>query len=246
MSCSIRTPSNLDNCFKPLDIVWVEKRDKAFGIKYFHVGIYLGDSELIHLSGDNSGACKVSWSTFLDGRTGELFRIRSIIPFKNHRDIIRHAASAVVSNYQKGKYNLANRNCEHLANMLVYGVNYSSQVYDREVELKLKLEYKLNNHKGSTICLKNEIQETDRELGSLLDKKKKDLKSVADSAYLFSGLLSLHPLVNSEEIGDTIKNGAEEELNNIDKRVKNLTRELETRYETSIEAPIKTGDCNIM
>lgn len=29
------------------------------------------------------------------------------------------------------KYCLANRNCEHFSNSIVYGINYSKQVYDR-------------------------------------------------------------------------------------------------------------------
>ena len=116
--------------FKPLDIAWVEKKRGL--IEYHHVGVYIGNSEIVHLSGDNKGVCKVSWSTFLEGTKRQyLYRYHPIIPFKNYKQIIGQLVWAKDNQYGEGSYNLKNRNCEHFANMAVLGINYSQQIAEK-------------------------------------------------------------------------------------------------------------------
>ena len=82
-------------------------------------------------------------------------------------------------------YNLFNRNCEHFANMIAYGINYSDQIEKRKELIKtlvrtkntalilgggvpmlfLTSEPTLNNGKGSTIRLASELKETYDKLG---------------------------------------------------------------------------------
>ncbi|CAG8662947.1 12362_t:CDS:2 [Ambispora gerdemannii] len=64
----------------------------------------------------------------------------------------------------------ANRNCEHFANMIVYGINYSEQVKEKKGLIQvsrglLDAFSPINNGKGSTIKLTNELKETEDKLG---------------------------------------------------------------------------------
>lgn len=68
-------------------------------------------------------------------RCGEIRAYHPTIPFKNYSKIARQIAWAEEKEFWKGDYDLANKNCEHLANMLVYGINYSKQVEDNEGKL---------------------------------------------------------------------------------------------------------------
>jgi len=60
---------------------------------YHHVGIYLGNNEVCHLSGNNQGVKITSWQDFLKEGTGnivipqEIIRFHPIIPFKNYQEI---------------------------------------------------------------------------------------------------------------------------------------------------------------
>jgi len=101
---------------------------------YYHVGVYLGKdkdgvNQICHL--DNYRGAKITdWRSFLEvGYCEELIRYHPIVPFKNYRKIAKQIAWAVDGTpYRKGNYSLRNRNCEHFANMIVYGINYSKQV----------------------------------------------------------------------------------------------------------------------
>jgi len=73
-------PSNPDEYLKPLDIVKVMNIKKA--VNYFHFAIYLGKGKVCHITSDNQGAKIESWSDFLDGGVGELYRYHLPIPFK--------------------------------------------------------------------------------------------------------------------------------------------------------------------
>nr|CAG8433647.1 12609_t:CDS:2 [Entrophospora candida] len=119
-------PSNWDKHVRPLDIVKVEK--SYLSTEFEHVGVYLGDNKVCHIYDYwNNSAMKArvdDVSVFL-GNTSSTTRI--------------------------GRYDLANRNCEHFANMCVYGINFSEQ-------------YSINNGK-STLKLTNEINETNGKLG---------------------------------------------------------------------------------
>lgn len=103
-----------------------------------------------------------------------------MIPFKNPRKIAEQIAWARDTKFREDNYDLANRNCEHFANMIIYGINYSDQVYDNRGKFQTKNvgltlffptpslvlnNYDINNGKGSTIKLKDEIRETNNKLG---------------------------------------------------------------------------------
>jgi len=160
--------------FKPLDIAWI--RRSALGNDFYHVGVYLGNGELCHIAGGGSlnpdlrGVRKCGWDEFLkDG--GPLHRYHPIIPFKHYEDVINQIGWAMFNYFRDGQYCLSSRNCEHFANMLVYGINYSKQVDEKRTRCWMACPYahicNTNNSKGSTICLRNEIKETN----NLLEKK---------------------------------------------------------------------------
>ena len=138
------TPSNLDRYFKPLDIVKIREAHKVFagvvsGITYYHFGIYLGDvgngKRICHFTSENNGVRLTDWEGFLKDRIGELYRYHPTIPFKYPRRIAEQIAWAYSNDFREGQYDLRNRNCEHFANMCVYGVNFSEQVDDRKEAL---------------------------------------------------------------------------------------------------------------
>jgi len=208
-----------------LDIAWVKKR--LFGKEYYHVGIYLGNGEICHMAdpgvsnpvnlivfSQRMKANITNWTSFLEGQKGELRCYHPIIPFKDYKKIIEQATKVWWVDYKN--YCLANRNCEHLANSIVYGINYSKQVQDEKGwyvanNVKSALfggllsvlwhDYSLNNGKGGTICLKNEI--------------------------------------NSYETNGRFDNLTSDEL-------RNRRNNYEKEYETRIEQPIKTTNCVIM
>ena len=69
-------------------------------------------------------------------RVGELYRYHPTIPFKYPRRIAEQIAWAYSNNFREDNYDLRNRNCEHFANMCVYGINYSEQIEDRKESLR--------------------------------------------------------------------------------------------------------------
>jgi hypothetical protein len=105
-----------------------------------------------------------------------------MIPFKHHQKIFRQIAISIEDKFREDCYNLRNRNCEHFANMLVYGINYSEQIERNKSSiisasrvgkaiggglagLLLIPDPELNNGKGSTVKLTNEIKESNEKLG---------------------------------------------------------------------------------
>jgi hypothetical protein len=155
-----------------------------------------------------------SWSTFLDGQKGSIRRYHPVIPFKDYKQSIEQAVKAWWSNYKN--YCLANRNCEHFSNSIVYGIDYSKQVNDEKgwyIANNVKSaifggffsvlwhDYKLNNGKGNTINLRNEINSYETN-GRFTNLTSNDLRERRDN--------------------------------------------YERQYEAQIEAPIKTSDCVIM
>jgi len=72
----------------------------------------------------------------LKDRIGELYRYHPTIPFKYPRRIAEQIAWAYSNKFREDNYNLRNRNCEHFANMCVYGINYSEQIEDRKESLR--------------------------------------------------------------------------------------------------------------
>jgi len=164
--------SNPDDYLKPLDIVWI-KRENAAGFCYYHVCVYLGNNQVCHISGDNQGAKIESWSEFVKDGEKELIRHHSIIPFKDYKKIARQITWASENNYRSGQYNLLNKNCEHFANSIVYGIDYSKQIENKKDLIRGSFDVgkvvllglpgffipkpTLNNDKGSTVNLKNEI-----------------------------------------------------------------------------------------
>ena len=178
--------SNWDGHVRPLDIIKVEKSYLSVGFN--HVGVYLGNNKVCHIYdywNESSMKTRVDdVSVFLGDtssttRSGRVYVYHPIIPFKHYSKIARQVACVEENEYRKGNYDLANRNCEHLANMLVYGINFSEQVERNEgwfVASNFKSaifgglfsllwrEYSINNGK-TTLKLTNEISESNSKLG---------------------------------------------------------------------------------
>jgi len=117
---------------------------------------------------------------------GSLYKHHPIVPFKHCDKISRQIAICIDEKFREDCYNLYNRNCEHFANMIGFGINYSEQVYDNKASINTKEGSKaflagftlgtsllitgkpdavINNNKGSTIKLTDEINETNGKLG---------------------------------------------------------------------------------
>lgn len=138
ISYSSSIPSDLNRHFKVLDVVWVKCVDDWIGKRFYHVGFFLGDNKVCHFSRENDAVEITDWDGFLRNTTRKIVRYHSVVPFKNYKDIIRQAVWAKDNGFRRGNYNLPNRNCEHFTNMLVYGINFSQQVREREGELVVK------------------------------------------------------------------------------------------------------------
>jgi len=127
--------------FKPLDVIWVKRSDKHSHLPYHHVGVYLGNNRLVNIATyykkENSQRKKSkearisSFQTFLKD-SEKLIVYTPIIPSKRPSLILEQIRTIVETEYQRDNYSLSSRNCEHLSNILVYGVNKSHQV-DRVV-----------------------------------------------------------------------------------------------------------------
>jgi hypothetical protein len=99
----------------------------------------LGDGKICHFTGKHEKVKITSdWNEFLDGTVGKLRKYHPVIPFKEYRDIVRQVVWAKDNNFRGGNYNLPNRNCEHFANMLVYGIDFSQQVHERKADMIAK------------------------------------------------------------------------------------------------------------
>jgi hypothetical protein len=108
---------------KPFDVV------KTNMDLFQHVGVYLGkidgESKVCHFTRKKKDTTIDSWSSFLEG---EVVAYHPIIPFKNYKDIARQIVWAKDNSFRKNNYDLHRRNCEHFANMIVYGINFSEQI----------------------------------------------------------------------------------------------------------------------
>jgi hypothetical protein len=181
-------PSNLDNYFKPLDIVKIREIHKICGITYYHFGVYLGDvgngKRICHFTRENNGVRLTDWDGFLKDRIGELYRYHPTIPFKCLMRMADQIAWAEKARFWEDAYSLHDRNCEHFANMIAYGINYSEQVERNKTALTAPIDVMrgfiapftlglsliggpctVNNGKGSTIKLVNEMSESNDKLG---------------------------------------------------------------------------------
>ncbi|RHZ35519.1 DnaJ domain-containing protein [endosymbiont GvMRE of Glomus versiforme] len=174
-----------DEYLKPLDIVKV-KNNIAGLFDFYHVGVYLGNNQVCHFTREKNNTTIDSWEYFVDECIdGEVIKYHPIVPFKHYKKIISNIVWAESTNFRVDRYDLYNRNCEHFANMLVYGINYSEQIEKRKNTIKTTsslyskiidlgtIGYNtsttssviINNDKDSTIKLADEIRETDNILG---------------------------------------------------------------------------------
>jgi len=161
------TTNQPNNYLKPLDIVWIKKRAFADTIPYYHVGIYLDNNEIFEITGDifkRKGARVGSWKDFVGDLDGEIFAYRTIIPFKHFKLIASQIARAENIQWREGDYCLGNQNCEHAANMLVYGIEYSKQSAERNIPEWTK-KYSGINWGKSGFNLTSEINRTNNQLG---------------------------------------------------------------------------------
>lgn len=112
---------------KPFDVV--KTYTTRFGFSFYHAGVYLGkiDEELkvCQFTGEKNDTTIGPWGDFVEG---EVRGYHPVIPFKNYRDIAKQMVWAKDNHFRKGNYSLPNRNCEHFANMIVYGIDFSEQI----------------------------------------------------------------------------------------------------------------------
>jgi len=206
------------------------------GIDYYHIGICLVKDKVAHYSTTESGwwlhvpylqklqrkfkIIITSTNDFLEGKVGEFYCLHPTAPFKHIDKILLQAKKAWWVDYGENKYDLANHQCEHVANSIILGINYSLQMENRKDDMVVRNiihtllappfgslfrlargEYSINNGKGSTICLKNEI-----------------------NSYETNGRFD--NLTFSINISDI--------------------KEYKDEYQAQIETPIKTSDCIVM
>jgi len=150
-----------------LDIIKIEKR-QFFG--YQHVGIYLGNERVCHIAGsktDGKGIRICSWNEFENDHgdwAGNMYRYRVLVPFKHYKLIASQIARAESSKWREGDYCLANQNCEHATNMLVYGINFSEQAEEKPNLVSQFAKYKGVNNGKSSINLSSEVNQTNNQL----------------------------------------------------------------------------------
>jgi len=117
------TRNSSTSYFKPFDVV---KTDMT---TFDHVGVYLGkidgEFKVCHYTRDKKDTTIDGWSYFLEGKV-EAYH--PVIPFKNYKDIARQIVWAKDNSFRRNNYDLHRRNCEHFANMIVYGINFSEQI----------------------------------------------------------------------------------------------------------------------
>ncbi|RHZ36498.1 lecithin retinol acyltransferase family protein [endosymbiont GvMRE of Glomus versiforme] len=125
--------SNPDDYLKPFDVVKI-RRDWG----YEHVLIYLGSGQVLHIWDPNGGLLGKKerqkanihpWNVVIGNNATSITRYNATIPFKHQDKVIEHMARALCSQeYDTGTYNLFLKNCEHFANKLMRGVEFSEQV----------------------------------------------------------------------------------------------------------------------
>jgi hypothetical protein len=121
-----------DDYLRPFDIIKTNRVGGAFK----HVGVYLGKGYICHFTGNKMGSSgsdglkviKDTLKTFFEGdQKGFINIFRPVVKFKSKERLIEGIAKAIASEYGKYQYDTSNNNCEHFANMIVLGINYSSQ-----------------------------------------------------------------------------------------------------------------------
>lgn len=133
-----------------LDIGWsfkqVPKKGDHIRVKrqlYYHHGIYVSDTEVIHFSGRNSDGildwenCEIIVTTLLEFLNGGRLEVRRYLKCEkckiNDEEYIVQKAKSYIG--KKG-YNLFTNNCEHFANYCTMDKRVSEQV-DKLVSLHL-------------------------------------------------------------------------------------------------------------
>lgn len=125
------TKNSSTSYLKPLDIV--KTYTTTFGFGFYHEGVYLGRI------GEEFKVCQFTskwndteidkWKYFVEG---EVNSCHPVVPFKNYKDTCGQMVWAKDNHFRKGSYDLHRRNCEHLANMFVYGIDFSEQIEKRK------------------------------------------------------------------------------------------------------------------
>lgn len=172
---------------------------------YDHVGIYLGNNKVCHIYDyweTKDMKTRIDDTNVFLGKAkdtegiGNIEVIHPIIPFKHYSQVAQQIAWAEGVEFGKGKYCLANRNCEHFANMLIRGAKHSQQVAnDPKKSVTFCFSPKClmwnggckddrgnhtpegNDNRGSgTICLRDEISKNSNQLDQLNNWRAKEIK----------------------------------------------------------------------
>jgi len=128
----------------------------------------------------------------------EIVRYHPVMPFKTDERIMEHITKAITNDYGKGEYNVFTNNCEHFADMIVYGIKLSEQLEKIKEKIKNKvneIKYALKNplktlfltdlegKEGPAIYyakvnLKEKMKEGDRILGNLGGENEREHKRI--------------------------------------------------------------------
>lgn len=201
------------------------------------------------------------WSTFLDGKVGAIHCYHPVIPFKNYQKIVEQAVKAYWQDYGLNQYRLSNHNCEHFANSLVLGIDYSLQIYQNKslidgwiattavTNLTAITGMGILNFIGS-IALAPVTGGASLLLGATSTRGTRGADAivinVCDEADKRTNKNKGSTINLRNEINSYETNGRFSNLNSLTSNSSERMRKYEQEYQAQILAPLKTGDCIVM
>ena len=113
---------------RPGDSIGVKGGASSGLLEYYHLGIYLGNEEVIDYTND-SKVRRIKLSVFTENNTRQLCRIHYLkAPPANNADAIIENAALHFKNQDFGTYDLITNNCEHFVTFCTFGKRFSFQV----------------------------------------------------------------------------------------------------------------------
>lgn len=96
-----------------------------------HVGIYLGDQKVAHVSGHGDGKTDAGARigelipNFVDNATSTVELIEPYIRVRTNEDVASTAERYAAKSFRKGEYHLLMRNCQHFVTLCAFGEEFS-------------------------------------------------------------------------------------------------------------------------
>ncbi|RHZ35222.1 hypothetical protein [endosymbiont GvMRE of Glomus versiforme] len=162
--------NNPDRYILPLDIV-----KRPIGTSgFYHFAIYLGDKWVVHITGKEEGVNFDSWYNFCNPSggssssaglgSGTITKYHPVVPFKQYEIVYPHIANAIASSYGKARskrigeidldvYDYYWKNCEAIANEIIFGIDTSIQSRGNDAQISLRRLIEATTNKlGSLPC----------------------------------------------------------------------------------------------